>query len=575
MGDVRRSRGLRARALTGVLALAATIVAPPVGAQARGGHRTGPARSLPARGSSAQPVTDPALTKALDAVVRATPGSSCLVASIDGEVVYTHRGTAPLVPASTEKLFTARVVLDRLGADTRFETRAVAAAAPVDGVIKGDLTIVGSGDPVLVTDQYRVVRRIGPDDPTTSLDDLAAQLQAAGIRRVTGRVVGDASRYDDLRTGPGWPERFTTQDQSGPLSALAVDDGYDLTIAPPGGGRARRARSTDPAASAARLLSDRLRVRGIAVDGAGYSGSGSAPRRPIKVAEVASPPVAQIVAHMLRTSDNQVAELLTKELGVRAGQGGSTTAGAEVIQAASTALGIDRAASRAVDGSGLDPRNRVSCRSLVSLLDGAGPDGALAAGLPVAGRDGTLRNRFRGTPAEAILRAKTGSLDGVTALAGFVQAPDGPEVTFAYVANGEADADASGPVELLGTVLAEYRPACDPEASAPLVAPVSPYAGGVGNLAMFPLQSVLVPGAIVPLHVFEERYRTLVDRCVAMQEDFGVTLISRGSEVGGGDVRTDVGTRGSHHRSPAGPRRAVGGHRRGGPPDPHRRLAAR
>lgn len=75
------------------------------------------------------------------------------------------------------------------------------------------------------------------------------------------------------------------------------------------------------------------------------------------------------------------------------------------------------------------------------------------------------------------------------------------------------------------------------------MAPISPYAGPVGNLAMFPLQSAVVPGAIVPLHVFEERYRVLVDRCVALEEDVGFTLISHGSEVGGDDVRTDVGTR--------------------------------
>jgi Lon protease-like protein len=122
--------------------------------------------------------------------------------------------------------------------------------------------------------------------------------------------------------------------------------------------------------------------------------------------------------------------------------------------------------------------------------------------------------------------------------------PEGETATFAYVANvGAVDASVVAVQDVLGAVLATYVPPCPAAGADAIVAPVAPYAAGVGTLAMFPLQSVLLPGAVLPLHVFEDRYRTLVDRCLAADEDFGVVLISRGSEVGGQDVRTDVGTR--------------------------------
>lgn len=215
-----------------------------------------------------------------------------------------------------------------------------------------------------------------------------------------------------------------------------------------------------------------------------------------------------------------------------------------MINERARSLGADREGSTAVDGSGLDPANRVTCDGLVSLLDTSGGlGGQLGQSLPVAGRSGTLIERFRGTPAEATLHAKTGSLASVRALAGFVELPEGGTATFAYVVNAERlPAQLDRVQDFLATVLGGYLPPCPEPGPTGLVAPLAPYAGQVGALAMFPLQSVLLPGAVLPLHVFEDRYKALVDRCMALQEDFGVVLISRGSEVGGQDVRTDAGT---------------------------------
>lgn len=538
LGRAPRSQSRLAALTAGFLATALVASAAPAAAA----QPAPPTRPT----SKAQPGPGAVLAEDLDAVVASSPPDTCLSVTIDGQPAYQHDISMPLVPASAQKLLTATVALDRLGGDTRFKTRVVAAAPPAGGTVSGDLTLVGGGDPTLATDAYRLVRRIGADQPATSLDALAERIAASGVRRITGRVVGDESRYDQVRTGPTWPARYVTQNQAGPLSALAVDDGYVLRFPPPGDDRpVERERSADPPTDAARRLTDALISRGVQVDGAGLAGAGAAPAEAVEVAAVASAPLEEIVGHMLLFSDNETAELLTKEIGRASGGGGTTDAGAATIERRATELEIRTTGSDVVDGSGLDPANRVTCDEMVSILDASGgPRGSLGPSLPVAGRSGTLATRFRGTAVAGRLRAKTGSLKNVTTLAGFVDLPEGGSATFAYVANGEpVDEDGLAAQDLLAATLAGYLPPCPDVASALLVAPVAPYAGQVGTLAMFPLQSVLLPGAVLPLHVFEDRYRALVDRCVALDEDFGVVLISRGSEVGGEDQRTDIGTR--------------------------------
>ncbi len=538
-----RRRG-RLLAVAGAAALLlAPAVVPTWAVGASPARPLGAAQAAPATEDTAP---DPDLVRDLDAIMAASPPDSCLSVAIEGETAYERSATTPVVPASTLKLLTATAALAQLGGERRLETRVVG-AAPVDGVVTGDLALVGGGDPTLVTDEYRLVRRIGADQPTTSLDALADEVVAAGVRRVTGRVVGDESRYDAVRTVPSWPERYTAQGQSGPLSALTVDDGYVLRPVPPEEPDAARVRdrSADPPADAARALTQRLASRGVVVDGALLAGAGPAPAGAVDLAVGRSAKLATLVGQMLLRSDNQIAELLTKELGHLAGPPGTTAAGTARIVEEAVELGVDPAGLTVVDGSGLDPGNRVTCDGLATILEATGgPDGALGPSLPVAGETGTLAARFREPPVAGRMRAKTGSLNGVTSLAGYVALPQEASATFAYVANAElVSSDVRNTLELLAAVLAGTTAPCPATGADGLVAPVGPYAGQVGTLAMFPLQSVLLPGAVLPLHVFEDRYRALVDRCLALDEDFGVVLISRGSEVGGQDQRTEVGTR--------------------------------
>lgn len=339
----------------------------------------------------------------------------------DGEhVVFEVNADQPATPASVIKVLTAIVALDALGPDHRFTT-AVRATPPLDGVVAGDLWLVGGGDPVLGTEAWAATTGRAVH---TSLDALADRVVASGVRVVEGRVIGDDSRYDRARTVTSWPRRLVVDGESGPLSALLVNDGFRVWGHP-------GVPFADPAAGAAGVFTELLRNRGV--DVRGESASGVAPDS-AALAAVDSASLDDVVAAMLRDSDNETAELLFKELGRISGQGGSTAAGEAFVRHRLTSLGLPMDASRVADGSGLSDDNRVACRLLTAALSLRGA--VIAEGLAVAGQSGTLRTRFRGTELEGRLRAKTGSLDGVSGLAGFVDTDEGRRLTFALLVNG-------------------------------------------------------------------------------------------------------------------------------------------
>jgi D-alanyl-D-alanine carboxypeptidase/D-alanyl-D-alanine-endopeptidase (penicillin-binding protein 4) len=178
-----------------------------------------------------------------------------------------------------------------------------------------------------------------------------------------------------------------------------------------------------------------LETRGVDV-GRGAA-TGTAPGDAVEIAKAQSPPVSEIVAEVIRASDNLGAELLTREIGLRQSQQGTTAAGTQAIVERLASLGVPTTSVALVDGSGLDRGNQVTCQALERTVDlGASPEYAvLWDGLAVAGQSGTLIDEMRGTPLEGKVRAKTGSLDGVTGLVGIVDV--GRPLRFAFVANGE------------------------------------------------------------------------------------------------------------------------------------------
>lgn len=418
-------------------------------------------------------IADRRLTTALTRLVGAAPQDTCLVVDAGGRPIIGHQPGTGLIPASNEKVLVAGAALEELGPRFRYTTTVEAATAPNgQGVVAGDLWLVGGGDPVLATRRYTRTSDI-QDQAHTSLEALADRVVAAGVTEVRGRVLGDESRYDRERYVDAWPSRFIDQNQTGPLSALSVNDGFASfpTAADPG---APKSASSNPPALAAQTFADLLTARGVRVTGA--AGAGIAPAQAPVIAEVRSAPLRDITAQFLTWSDNQTAELVNKELGFARDGRGSTAGGSDAVEAILTDAGFDLAGSDAVDGSGLAGSNRVTCGLLHQVLADAGTGSPLVRGLAVAGETGTLAATFNGTPAEGRLRAKTGSLNEARGLSGVVIVPEGDDLTFSLLVNQDyVDAQGDAVRIDVGLALADYpqRPNLDQVAPRPLDGPAA------------------------------------------------------------------------------------------------------
>lgn len=370
------------------------------------------------------------LAEDLISVVQESPEASCLVVhASSGEEVFNHNGTLPLVPASAQKLVTGAAALEALGEGFTFTT-VVAAESIVDGVVEGDLWLIGGGDPILATKRY--IGRYPEAHAFTDLEVLADAVLAAGITEIRGGVIGDEGRYDLERAVGSWPPRFIDQNQTGPLSALSVNDGFSRY---PDDNEANQlaTRSDQPATNSAGIFDDLLEARGVIPRGS--PSVGEAPNGLTEIATIESPPMTEVVGQMLANSDNSTAELLLKEIGLAAGDGPSTDAGAAASGVLMTRAGFKMAGVSVADGSGLSSDNNLTCDLLIDLLDKAGPESAIAGGLAIGGQRGTLRERFVSADVNGKIRGKTGSLNEVSALAGFAEAANGDILTFAYIAN--------------------------------------------------------------------------------------------------------------------------------------------
>jgi D-alanyl-D-alanine carboxypeptidase/D-alanyl-D-alanine-endopeptidase (penicillin-binding protein 4) len=346
--------------------------------------------------SSSKPLTE-RLSRAL-AVPHVIAAHSAAVAFdlSTGAVVFARNSNLSLAPASNEKLAVTYAALEVLGPDYQIETDVLGQGQLVGSTWQGSLVLQGHGDPTLT--QAGLVR-------------LARQVRAAGIRRVAGAVVGDESYFDSRRTAPGWKPSFYIN-ESAPLSALTVDRTWF-----------HGHHSSAPAAAAAALFKDALHTQGISVSGRAFRGTAGPDAQ--QLAQVLSPPLAQIVRFMDRESDNFTAELLLKQLGAVDGAVGTTAGGAAQVRTRLAEAGIPLAGIRLVDGSGLSPLDRLTARAIVGILHAAWDDPTIKASfvsaLAVAGQSGTLKDRLRTPPARGVVIAKTGTTSIASALSGYVR----------------------------------------------------------------------------------------------------------------------------------------------------------
>ena len=486
---MRRRRGVRlAVAAASLAAMLPALSGPsPVGAETVAPLQT-PVLSLRRLPELlAQSIGTVKLASALDAAfsdpkLSGAAATSCLIVRYGPNTLYARNPTMPLVPASNLKLFTATAALDLLGANNRMVTTVLGDSAPAKGIIRGNLYLVGGGDPLLRTPDYVAGLRVR-EQLYDDLNILADQVRTAGVTTVTGSIVGDESRYDTQRVVPSWPSRYATDGEIGPLSALSVNDGFAVppppTVPPPTTTipsttppappppttttttvpKPVAVPSPQPARQAAGIFASLLEKRGIDIQGQPVAGK--APASAAKITELASAPLPDVLGELLRRSDNTGAELITKELGRQSSaQTASTAAGVAAIRADLTAAGLPVDQLHMVDGSGLDRSNRATCQLIIDVLLRSGPSGTLAQGLAVAAKTGTLQSRLVATPAAGRLRAKTGTLEGVSALSGFVVHPAGAtpdaDLTFSFIENGVPAGIGDALGDQVGVLLANF-----------------------------------------------------------------------------------------------------------------------
>jgi D-alanyl-D-alanine carboxypeptidase/D-alanyl-D-alanine-endopeptidase (penicillin-binding protein 4) len=355
--------------------------------------------------------------------------------------LFAERSETARPPASVEKLYTATTALELMGPSATLSTTVLGVGhLGAHGVWDGSLYLHGGGDPTFGSTSFIDSHYYGQG---ASLSALAAQLvDTDGIRSVTGGVYGDESFLDSLRGEPSSDYRFDPY-LEGNLSALAFNRGET--------GSEREPHA--PAAYAALQLRGALRADGDTIHG---GGAATTPAGATPLATVHSPPLSTLLGLMLPPSDNFFAETLIKDLGAIYGGAGTTAAGATVVLNTIAHFGIH---PNILDGSGLSSSDATSPKQVVSLLTDLAPSPlgtTLRKDLAIAGETGTLSERMRDTPAAGHCQAKTGTLTGVSNLAGYCQAANGNILAFAFFDDGIETGEAHTIQDNMAITIARY-----------------------------------------------------------------------------------------------------------------------
>ena len=418
-----------------------------------------------------------------------------------GDTLFSHNAGTPLMPASTMKMLTTAVALERFGPKYQFSTDVLYdGTLDQDGTIRGNIYLRGDGDPSL-SGRYL---KGGPNAPIKFLAD---QLVARGIKHVTGEVIGDASAFDDQKVPEGWLTRYLQSGYAARVSALSLNENLVWVTVDGSGARLEPATSAIPLTNNVKVVPGtgaRLSVRRFG-DGSvvvsGTMGSRAMPRRYVyvvedpakfttgalrasmiaggitvdggirlgetpssatKIASVQSPTLDRIISAMNRESINHFAELLLRDAarGPEKKTQGTVASGRSLLREFfAEKVGADSSQLQVFDGSGLSTLDRVTPRAMTQMLGYAhkaewGP--WFHASLPVAGESELLRRRMKGSPAQGNLHAKTGTTNDVIGLGGYVTAADGEVIAFSFIYNGADRWTAKSMIDVMGETLASF-----------------------------------------------------------------------------------------------------------------------
>ncbi|WP_420433048.1 D-alanyl-D-alanine carboxypeptidase [Candidatus Poriferisocius sp.] len=397
-------------------------------------------------------LTEPDFFTTLDDLMATAPTAACLSITLDGHdpPFYESGANTQVRPSEALVLLTLATAHQVLGPDHTFTT-SVQSTVPMDGgVVNGDIYLVGGGDPLLFTEGFLATMTEDRDLIHTPIEDLAQKLVDDGLTLVTGAVVGDTTRYDDLRYVPSWPESVIDSEKIGTLLALQFDDGWvqfpipaseQATDGADGTGEQEEAdvylAAEDPPFYAAALFDDMLEARDVVIRRSPRSEAVPEDDEVYVMATIESAPLSDLYGQILASRDIETIELLLKEVGLAALGTGSTSAGFQAVEEMlnDAGINIDQLQLLQFDGSGLDPANVATCPVFTSLLDSAEFSPLFHELLPTAAEVGPLGNRFAGVPNPGRITGFSGGISNVTAMTGYIDIGLGQEVTFAFIAN--------------------------------------------------------------------------------------------------------------------------------------------
>lgn len=344
--------------------------------------------------------------------------------AVTGRQLWARGADVPMQPASTNKVLTSAAALYTLDRDARLTTMVI---APDQGASPGLVVLKGGGDPTLsaaakgVDSWYRGAARIS---------DLADQVRKSGV--VAKVVQVDVSAFSGPTLAPGWDPVDIDGGDIAPMEAVMLDAGRTQPVS------VDSSRSRTPAVDAGRALAVALGVNPatVAVRPTPVTGE--------QIAAVQSPPLIERLRQMMSESDNVIAESIGREVAAAVGKPQSFDGGVAGVLGQLSKAGVDTGGATLMDSSGLSVIDRLTAETLDGVVNAAAGSATpsmrpLVDLLPVAGGSGTLSNRFldtdAGRAAVGLLRAKTGSLTGTNALAGFVTDQGGRVLTFSLISN--------------------------------------------------------------------------------------------------------------------------------------------
>ena len=375
-----------------------------------------------------------------------------------GDTIYSKNAGRLFMPASNMKIVTSSAALTLLGPDYTYKTTFLIDGPVQDSLLDGDLIVIGRGDPT-ISDNMRGVA-------TTVMDALADSIRAHGIRQITGRLVRVGNAFPDSTRGYGWEWDDLGEYYAAGVDELIFNEGMAPTTPRPPPDTVRDSAysgpAKDPGTGYLNALNDALIRKGITLDAGVLDSILPTPIKMDTLFTFTSMPMRNIIPALMKPSQNQIAEVLLKTIGLERGGMGTADSARKIVGQLLLSWGVQQDGFVIRDGSGLSRHDMLTPETLVRVLDRMQQDTAFAVfynALPIAGIDGTLEDRMKGTPAEGNVRAKTGSISYARSLSGYVTTADGERLIFSMLANNWVTQSSvvTGIMDRIAIALAMFR----------------------------------------------------------------------------------------------------------------------